>query len=67
MEDVDSKQGGSPALQDKLQGSKTSLLDNQDPSKEKFEEQRKDLESSKTKMEGCTDENVNVKRQMQEM
>ena len=33
----------------------------------KYEEQRKELESSKTNMEGCTEENVNVKREIQEI
>ena len=55
------------ALQDKLQGAKTALLDCQSPIKEKFEEQRKELESSKTTMSGYTNEKVNVKRQIQEM
>ena len=54
-------------IQDKLQGTKTELLDFQNPSKEKFEEQRKKLESSKTQVEGYTDEKVNLKRQMQEI
>ena len=60
-EEMDSKQGDFLALQDKLQGTKTELLDFQNPSKEKFEEQRKVLESSKSKMEGYTDEKVNLK------
>lgn len=42
-------------------------MDFQKRRREKYEEQRKELESSKTKMEGCTDENVNVKREIQEM
>ena len=66
-EEVDSKQGESSALQDNLQGAGTALLAFQKRRREKFEEQRKELKSSKTKMEGCTDENVIVKREMQEM
>ncbi len=42
-------------------------MDFQKRRREKYEEQRKELESSKTKMEGFTDENVNVTREMQEM
>ena len=42
-------------------------MDFQNPGKEKFEDPRKELESSKTKMTGYTNEKVNVKRQIQEM
>ena len=42
-------------------------MDFQNPGKEKFEDPRKELESSKTKMTGYTNEKVNVKRQIQEI
>ena len=56
QEEIDSKQGEILVLQAKLQETKTALLDLQNPSKEKFEEQRKELELHKTKMKGYTDE-----------
>jgi chromosome segregation ATPase len=55
------------ALKDKLQESRTTLLDFQNRSKEKFDEQQQELESYKTKMEEYKDETVSLKRQMQEM
>ena len=64
---MDSKQGEILDLQDKLQGTKTALLDYQSCCRAKFEEQQKELESYKTKMEEYKDETVSLKRQIQEM
>ena len=50
-EEIESKQGEILTLKDKLQGAKTTLLDFQNRSREKFEEQQQELESYKSKME----------------
>ena len=60
-EEMESKQGEILSLKDKLQGAKTTLLDFQNRSREKFEEQQQELESSKTKMEEYKDETVILK------
>jgi hypothetical protein len=61
--EMESKYGDILASEDKLQGAKMVLLNFQ---KEKFEEQQKELDSYKTKME-YEDEKENLNRQMQEM
>ena len=55
------------ALQDKLQETRTTLMDFQNRNKEKFEEQEQKLKSYKTKVEEYKEETVSLKRQMQEM
>jgi hypothetical protein len=57
--DMESKYWEILTLKDKLQGSKTTLLNFH---KEKLKEQRKEFESYKTKMEEYKDEKVNLKR-----
>jgi hypothetical protein len=51
-------------VKNKLQGAKMELLNFQ---KEKFEEQQKELDSYKTKMEEYEDEKENLTGQIQEM
>ena len=60
-EEMESKHGEILSLKDKLQGAKTALLDFQNRSREKFEEQQQELESYKTKMEEYKDETVILK------
>ena len=64
---MESKQGEILALKDNLQRAKTALLGHQNRSREKFEEQQKEMESYKTKMDAYKDETVSLKRQIQEM
>ena len=59
--EMDSQHDEILALQDNLQGATTALLDFQNRSREKFEEQQQELESSKTKMEEYKDETVILK------